>query len=174
MEYTFTLRYRVGQADGSLDAIVDRLAESGCDDALIGMGQPGRLALEFSRAASSAQAAVHSALKDVKRAMPNASLIEAGPDYVGLTEVADSLGMSRQNMRKLMLAHPGSFPSPVHEGNTSIWRLHQVLEWLSSRGTYAIDASMLDVSRVVFEVNTTKDRLRSPMSTQPKLERLLA
>lgn len=76
MEYIFTLRYHVGHADGSFDAIIDRLAESGCKDALIGMGQPGTLALEFSRVAPRARTAVRSALADVKRAMPNASLLE--------------------------------------------------------------------------------------------------
>jgi hypothetical protein len=30
---------------------------------------------------------------------------------VGLTDVAEIVGVSRQNMRKSMLAHPGSFPA---------------------------------------------------------------
>lgn len=168
MEYNFTLRYRIGLLNGSLDALVDRLAEAGCDDALIGMGQPGRLALEFSREAASAQAAVHSALQDVQRAMPAACLIEAAPDYVGLTDVAEMLGMSRQNMRKLMLAYPESFPSPVHEGKTSIWRLYQVLEWLNAKGGYAIDASTLDVARAVFEINIAKDDTRSALDARAR------
>lgn len=88
MEYTFTLRYRLGQTEESLDDLIGRLAEAGCDDALVGSGQPGRLALEFAREANSARAAVHGALADVKRAIPSARLIEAGPDYVGLTDVA--------------------------------------------------------------------------------------
>lgn len=174
MEYHFALRYRVAQCDGSLDDLIDRLAVAGCDDALIGLGQPGRIALEFSRDADSAQAAVHSALQDVKRGMPAACLIEAGPDYVGLTDVAQQLGMSRQNMRKLMLAYPDTFPSPVHEGKTSIWRLHQVLDWLNAKGGYDIDASLLDVSRVVFEVNVAKDALNTPKLPQRNLQSLLA
>ncbi len=59
--------------------------------------------------------------------MPSATLIEAAPDLVGLTDIADIVGMSRQNMRKLMLAHPASFPPPVHEGASSLWRLWEVL-----------------------------------------------
>lgn len=51
----------------------------------MGVGQPGRLALEFTREAKSAQAAVGSALADVKRVIPTARLIEAAPDFVGLT-----------------------------------------------------------------------------------------
>jgi hypothetical protein len=60
-----------------MDALVERLAEEGCDDALVGIGPPGRLALEFVREASSAHGAIEGALEDVRRAVPNARLIEA-------------------------------------------------------------------------------------------------
>jgi hypothetical protein len=36
---------------------------------------------------------------------PGAELVEASPDFVGLTDVADLVGCSRQNIRKLMLTH---------------------------------------------------------------------
>lgn len=52
-----------------------------------------------------------SALADARRAMPSATLIEAVPDLVGLTDIADAVGMSRQNMRKLMIGYPESFPA---------------------------------------------------------------
>jgi hypothetical protein len=68
----------------------------------------------FTREAESAKRAIVSALEDVKKAIPAAKLIEAGPDLVGLADVADMLGMSRQNMRKLMLVHAANFPAPVH------------------------------------------------------------
>lgn len=32
-----------------MDALVERLTEEGCDDAWVGVGQLGRLALEFTR-----------------------------------------------------------------------------------------------------------------------------
>lgn len=44
-----------------------------------------------------------------------------------MTDVAEIVGVSRQNMRNLMLAHPGSFPAPVHAGGTSIWYSADVL-----------------------------------------------
>ncbi|WP_447902999.1 hypothetical protein [Pseudomonas serbica] len=47
MECTFTLKYQLLTDDNDTDAILDRLAEEGCDDAVVGVGQPGRLALEF-------------------------------------------------------------------------------------------------------------------------------
>lgn len=70
MEYVFTLKYQLADSDSDLDALVERLGAAGCDDALVGVGQPGRLALEFSREAGSAAEAVHSALVDVKKSDP--------------------------------------------------------------------------------------------------------
>jgi len=77
MECTFTLKYQLLSDDNDTDAILDRLAEEGCDDALVGVGQPGRLALEFVREAASAHDAIEGAIEDVRRTLPNARLIEA-------------------------------------------------------------------------------------------------
>ena len=74
MEYTFTLKYQLGDDAGDVDALLERLGEAGCTDALVGIGQPGRLALEFTREAASAEAAMHSALADVRRAAPTMRL----------------------------------------------------------------------------------------------------
>lgn len=84
MEYTFTLRYQLADDGCASEALVERLGEAGCDDALAGIGQPGRLALEFSREAADAGAAVRSALADVQRAVPSATLIGVAPSLVGL------------------------------------------------------------------------------------------
>jgi hypothetical protein len=77
MECTFTLMYQLPSDDNDMDAIMDRLAEEGCDDALVGVGRTARLALEFVREAPSAHDAIESAKEDVGRAVPNARLIEA-------------------------------------------------------------------------------------------------
>jgi predicted DNA-binding transcriptional regulator AlpA len=160
MEYTFTLKYALASHDADADALVDRLGEAGCDDALVGIGQPGRLALEFTREAASAEAAVRSALVDVSRAVPSAKLIEVAPDLVGLTDVADIVGVSRQYMRKLMLTHAGSFPAPVHEGSASIWHLADVLTWLQAKGGYSPAPQVLQVAQVALQVNVAKEGQR--------------
>ena len=64
MEYAATLKYQLSNEDWDMEALVERLGEAGCDDALVGIGQLGRLALEFTREADSADAAVRSALAD--------------------------------------------------------------------------------------------------------------
>lgn len=160
MEYTFTLKYQLADNDRDPDALVERLGEAGCEDALVGIGQPGRLALEFTREAADAEAAVCSALADVRSVMPLAKLIEVAPDLVGLTDVAEIIGVSRQNMRKLMLMHPGSFPAPVHEGSASIWHLVDVLVWLRGRGTYTLAQEILEVAQVAMQVNIAKEQRR--------------
>ena len=174
MEYIFTLKYQLADEDSDPDALVERLGAAGCDDALVGVGQPGRLALEFSREADSAEEAVRTALADVKSAAPSARLIEASPDLVGLTDVADVVGISRQAMRKLMLAHRATFPMPVHEGIASIWHLAEVLDWLRTRGGYQIDTGILEAARVALEVNITKETLRHPVSIPENIELLTA
>jgi hypothetical protein len=77
MECTFTLNYQLQSDNNDMDVIMDRLAEEGCDDALVGVGKPGRMALEFVREAPSKNDAIESAIEDVRRAVPNARLIEA-------------------------------------------------------------------------------------------------
>lgn len=77
MEYSFTLKYQLSALDCDHDDIVERLGAAGCDDALIGIGLPGRVALEFLREEKDAEAALISALADIKNAVPTATLIEA-------------------------------------------------------------------------------------------------
>ena len=132
MEYIFTLKYRLAEGATEVDELVERLGAAGCDDSLIGLGAPGRIALEFTREAPDARTAMVSALEDVKRAIPTARLIEASPDFVGLSDVAELVGVSRQNMRKLMV-NSSSFPMPVHEGSAAVWHLADILSWLDTQ-----------------------------------------
>jgi predicted DNA-binding transcriptional regulator AlpA len=174
MEYTFILKYQLAEQDSDLDVLVERLGSAGCDDALVGIGQPGRLALEFTREAENAQAAVRSALADVKHAVPLAKLVEAAPDFVGLTDVAELVGVSRQAMRKVMLSHAATFPAPVHEGSASIWHLAEVLSWLEEKGGYAFERKMLETARAALEVNLTKEIHRLPVAAVRELKLLIA
>jgi hypothetical protein len=174
MEYEFELRFSLASNDADAGELVELLGEAGCDDALVGVGQSGRVALKFTREAESAQGAVFSALKDVKKAIPTAKLIEAGPDFVGLTDVADMLGVSRQNMRKLMVSHAATFPSPVHEGSAAIWHLEPVLQWLRSKAGYEIRQQQLDVAHIAMQINLVKAAARLEQPMQRELRALVA
>ena len=81
MEYEFTLKFKLPISHTDADAVVERLGEQGCTDALVGLGQAGYIGLDFVREAQSAEAALLSAIDDVKHAVPGAVLVEAGPDF---------------------------------------------------------------------------------------------
>lgn len=152
-EYEFILKFRLPDADVDPESFIGALADAGCEDATAGIGQPGRIALDFTREAPSALEAVVSAVRAVQRAIPGAELVEASPDLVGLTDVADLVGCSRQNMRKLMVAHLATFPAAVHEGTQSLWHLRPVLGWFRDTQKRAIDAALLEVSEVTMRLN---------------------
>jgi hypothetical protein len=156
MEYEFTLKLKLPADDTDPDELVERLGEM-CDDALVGIGQPGRLALNFTRDAATAERAIVSALTDVKNLIPEAKFVEVTPDFVGLTDVAELIGVTRQNMRKLMLGHPNSFPTPIHEGSSALWHLAPLLQWLKDRDGYRIDPSLLDVAHTAMQINLAKE-----------------
>lgn len=165
MEYIFTLKYRLPDETSDVDELVERFGTAGCDDCLIGLGMPGRIALEFTRESDNAKEAMLSALKDVKRAIPTARLIEASPDFVGLSDVAEMVGVTRQNMRKLMV-NSATFPTPVHEGSAAVWHLADILSWLDAKGNYNFEASILEVARIAMLLNFTKESRQqgSPIS----------
>lgn len=152
-EYEFTLKYAIGEAASEVDSLLNRLYEAGCDDALVGVGKAGRLALQFNREAPSALDAVSSAMRDVRRALQDAQLIEAEPDMVGLTDMAALLKFSRQNMRKIMLNHATDFPLPIHDGTPAIWHLASVLQWFSDHSDRIVSSDLVELARVNMQVN---------------------
>jgi hypothetical protein len=173
MDYEITLTLKLAPDDSNLDELVERLGAAGCTDAMIGIGQAGQLALDFIRDGRSAEQAILSALKGVKKAVPTAKLIEVGPDLVGLTDVAELLGVTRQNMRKLMVAHAAAFPVPVHSGSVSLWHLAPVLEFLRERG-YDLGPGLVDVARAAMRINIASQAARIGHAVDRRLASLAA
>ncbi|MCA1325787.1 XRE family transcriptional regulator [Herbaspirillum sp. alder98] len=95
MEHEFTLRFSLDMADvaGDVNDIVERLGEAGCLDALVGIGTPGKIALDFSRSATSLEQAIRSAIADVKTAIPSAELYSTEPVQGG--EKVDEILMKK-------------------------------------------------------------------------------
>ncbi len=167
-EYEFVLKFRLPNAELGDDALINALAEAGCDDATVGLGQPGRIALDFTREAKTAEAAIVSAMRAVQKAIPGAELVEAAPDFVGLTDIADLVGCSRQNMRKLVVGNASTFPLAVHEGTQSLWRLRPVLSWFADTQQRAVNRSLLEVAEVTMKLNIAKEMRRIPGAKFPK------
>jgi predicted DNA-binding transcriptional regulator AlpA len=174
MEFEFTLKFMLGASGPNIDELIEHLGAAGCNDALVGIGQTGRIALDFSREADSAKQAIISALADVKRAIPDAKFLEATPDFVGLTEVAELVGVTRQNMRKLAVAHKDSFPVAVHEGNAAIWHLSPILQWLKGHVHYSIPQSLLDVAHFAMQINLAKEASQIEQRVHRKVMELVA
>jgi hypothetical protein len=172
MEYEFNLKFKLASGDNDHDAIMQRLGEAGCTDALVGFGVPGYVGLEFVREANSAEDAILSAARDAQAALPGSQLVEAGPDFVGLTDIADLLDMSRQNMRKLFVGNE-AFPAPVHGGTSCVWHLAHVLVFLKER-KYEITPAVLDVAVTAMHVNVSKERTLMDRKLQERVQRLFA
>ncbi len=164
--YEFELKFRLPGTSRDPELFVERLAEAGCTDALVGIGQSGRIAFHFSRGSKSAFEAILSAVKNIKKAIPEAVLIEAAPDLVGLSDIADILGYSRQNIRKLMMNNLVSFPAPIHEGKTMLWHLSSILIWIKESNRYEIDERLVDVASTNMQLNIAKETAHLDASIQ--------
>ena len=174
-EFEFTLTFTVPPRTApDVDDLVERLGAAGCDDAVVGVGAWGRLALAFTREAPAASTALTSALADVRAAEPAAELVEAAPDLVGLTDVAVLLGVTRQNVRKLMLACDSPVPAPLHEGRPSIWRLAKILVWLRDEKDYRIPELLLETAEATRQANLAVEARDADRAAQELLAPLLA
>lgn len=174
-EYEFTLKFRLPDAGADPEQFIEALAEAGCDDATVGIGQHGRIALEFTREADTALDAVASAVQAVQRAIPGAEFVEASPDFVGLTEVADLVGCTRQNMRKLMVSNLATFPVAVHEGSQSLWHLRPMLVWFAETQKRSVDRCLIEVAEVTMKLNIARETRRLHGGALPsELEALFA
>ena len=171
-EYEFTLKFSLNDVSVNIDSYIDILYKENCDDAIIGIAKNGRIALQFNREDNTALQAVISAIKDVERAIPNAKLIEATPDLVGVTDIAQTLSLSRQYIRKLMLSNKGSFPTPIHEGKASLWHLSTVLAWLKNENRYSISGTLLDIAEANMQLNFYKESVNFSSSFKTQLAKI--
>jgi len=152
-EYEFTLKFKLPDAEADPANYLEALGEAGCNDALAGIGQAGHISLEFIREAGSVEEAIYSAITDVHSAIEDATLIEASPDYVGLTDIANMLNVSRQYVRKLMEQNRGAFPSPVHEGTSAIYRFSEILHWLTSNTKREVKTTLKEIAELNMRLN---------------------
>ena len=123
-EYEFELSFALPD-DKAPEEHLAALFEAGCDDAVVGTGTPGTIGLAFTREADSAAEAVRSAIANVQQAIPNAELVEAKPDLVTATDIAEISGCSRQNVRQLFMQL--KLPTPVFTGRKiTVYRLSEI------------------------------------------------
>lgn len=129
--YVFGLLYEVTSAE-SMENFAESIFSQVGDDAMPGVADEGLIFVEFDRRCVSAMDAVNSAVSEIQNAIEDATFVNASHDYVGITDIANYLGKSRQYIRRLWEDHKSKgFPRPVHaQGKTPVWHLAQVLDYL--------------------------------------------
>jgi hypothetical protein len=161
--YTFALTFSLAHRDGDPGKFLNALFEAGCDDASVGIGQRGMIGLNFTRSAVSAVDALRSAIRNARTAIPGAVLICAGPDLVGLSDMAEIFGFSRQNMRKYATGRSAAhdtFPAPAIMGEPSLWHLAEIAWWLKVNTTVQPPRDVLEVSKAAARINFEVERER--------------
>ena len=151
--FKFTLIFRLSQDTPKTEQMLDALFEAGCDDALVGLGRVGYIALDFEREAKNAEIAVNSAIRNVAAAIRGAKLVEAKPDLVSATEVAELTGCSRQNIRK-HLSDKADAPAPAYfGGGVALWHLSALLPWLEKYTQLRVEETIARAAQAVMRAN---------------------
>ncbi len=166
-EYDFMLTFSLQNPNEDPGDYERALEENNCTDALLGVGRKGTIALDFGREGASAYEAISSAITDVERSIPGATLTEIEPDFVGITDIAELVNKSRQNIRKLIFSDESECPPPVHGGNPTIWHLYDILKWLQQHRNYEISQELIEVAEITKSLNT----LRAWNQLEPDMRR---
>ncbi len=181
--YGFTLLLSLSREDLS-DSDLDRLFESGCDDAPIGR-TAGVWHAIFDREAPSLAKAILSAISAVEGARVGLTVerIETDDAEVSTGQIAEKLGVSRETVRLWAIGKtgPGGFPAPLAHvsGRTPLYRWADVSIWIQNHRQDLAracglrddpDASVLDY----LNARLCARRLESQVSEVPALvDRLL-
>jgi hypothetical protein len=155
---------------------MDRLFETGCDDATFGT-RSGVHYAKFHRRAASAVEAVVSAIEDIERARIGLRILRVEPDeLVTAGEIAERAGLSREAIRLYTLGKrgPGGFPRPVAglQQKSPLYRWSDVAAWLGRLrdGLHPIDTAeadanaflnaLLDLRRLTVSVPDSESAIR--------------
>jgi hypothetical protein len=106
-EFEFDLMIALPAGERDEEAMLDALFEAGCDDAIVGTGASGLVALGFIREGMDADAVITEAVGQALSGLPEgATLREVRPDLVSLADVAARLQVSRQALQKREMPPP--------------------------------------------------------------------
>lgn len=174
-EYEFTLIFALPEGIEVDEQLMHALYEASCDDATVASGRKGRVVFDFNKEATSAEEAIISAIQAIKGAIPGAKLLEASPDLVSLSEIAQILDRSRQSARNLVV-ESGLPIHPVHTGTPSVWHLADVLHHLSTQHLlerYNVRDSIIEVASFSKMLNITRASAELDLSKKAMLSGLV-
>lgn len=150
--FTLTLSGVTSDTPGLEDA----LFAAGCDDALVCFYGTA-VYLEFDRESESLAQAVLSAINDIETSGIGARVESVDSTLVGLSDIAELTGLTRQAIALLKDGARGSrqFPGPVQrvKGNSPLWHWRTVIDWLASEGRIAADSSLIANAHILDSMN---------------------
>ncbi len=152
--YNFTLT--LSGVTSATEGLEDALFESGCGDALVYFYGTS-VYLEFDRDSDALPVAVLTAIRDIESAGIGARVESVDSLLVGLSDIAELAGLSRQAVALLKDGNrgPRNFPNPVQrlKGNSPLWNWDTVADWLVQHGRLAEDDPRVACARPLAEIN---------------------
>lgn len=152
--FNFTLTLSGVTSDTA--GLEDALFSAGCDDALVCFYGTA-VYLEFDRQAETLTSAVMSAIRDIEFAGINARVESVDSTLVGLSDIAELTGLTRQAVALLKDGARGSrqFPGPVQrvKGNSPLWHWRTVVDWLAREGRIPADSPLIANAHVLDSLN---------------------
>ncbi|MCS2162664.1 DNA-binding protein [Scandinavium sp. H11S7] len=152
--FNFTLTLSGVTSDTT--ALEDRLFTAGCNDALVCFYGTA-VYLEFDRDAQSLAQAVLCAVNDIESAGIGARVESVDSTLVGLSDIAELTGLTRQAIALLKDGARGSrqFPGPVQrvKGNSPLWHWRTVVDWLASEGRIPPDSPLITNAHILDSMN---------------------
>lgn len=152
--FNFTLTLSGVTAD--THGLEDTLFNAGCDDALVCFYGTA-VYLEFDREADTLTQAVLTAIQNIEPAGIRARVESVDSTLVGLSDIAELTGLTRQAVALLKEGARGSrqFPGPVQrvKGNSPLWHWRTVVDWLASEGRIPADSPLITHAHVLDSIN---------------------
>lgn len=152
--FNFTLTLSGVTAD--TQGLEDALFTTGCDDALVCFYGTA-VYLDFDRQSESLAQAVLSAVNDIESAGLGARVESVDSTLVGLSDIAEQTGLTRQAIALLKDGTRGSrqFPGPVQrvKGNSPLWHWRTVVDWLASEGRIPAESPLIANAHILDSIN---------------------
>jgi hypothetical protein len=154
----------------------DALFEAGCDDCTISI-RSGRVFLTFTRVARSVEAAIVTAIADVRRASIGAAVLRVDDcNLVTQAEISRKIGRTRQQVHQYITGErgPGGFPPPAcHISDKAmLWRWCEVAHWLWESGI--IKENALHEAMAIEAINSVLEFCHHKSSNPDLMTRLLS